>query len=287
TIPTKRRWGHRFARAAIQPRPTTAGITGLKIPPASTMQGFRIGLFLLALFSAVAIVSWPADHADATGSLRIYVLPSAFAAGGNVTDFGVHFDDSPRAAYDYGHSDDAWLHGVLVDSMPLTTRYMYWAEGSCRVRARMQIYDPWAGQWFDDYDRDIDILHLTNRSGATNYTQNVVNNGEYFYKVVGTASTCGTSDAHSHLAMVLSSAVVKTTKSDDTCWAKGSECSVMGGILVKQHANNATWPYGICPGRWAGQYATNKSGGVLDPYQCQSWSARSRSDGTYVFGVYY
>ncbi len=129
----------------------------------------------------------------------------------------------------------------------------------------------------------LDILHLENRPSSSQVTQTFANANDWFYKEVGTEGDCGTEDLHSHLGMILSSVVVKTSKSNDTCWANGSECNVMGGASVKKHLDTSTCP----PGTWSGT-AINKSGGAApDPYRCQTWSAQSRSVDTPTFAVYW
>lgn len=77
-----------------------------------------------------------------------------------------------------------------------------------------------------------------------------------------------------------------TYKSNDTCWAAGSECGVMGRDVRKHATNIPPTPAGECPGRWAGEYQANKSGGVLNPYLCQQWSYVTRTDGTPVFDIH-
>lgn len=255
----------------------------------NAIRALKARLFLLSFFTLVAVIGRPADPASALSG-AFSVMPSAYVGGGNVTHGGLHFDDGSRAAYDFSHSDDAWLRGTVTTTLNNVKRYQYWNEGSCRMRARLQLYDPWTAQWYDDYSADVDILHLNSMPSGTNYSQNFQLTYDWFYKVLGTASTCGTYAAHSHLAMTLSSIVSKTSKSNDTCWANGTECNVMGGASVRVHANNLPPPDGdgaLCKGRWAGGYATNLSGGVLDPYQCQEWSYTTMSDQAAVFTVVY
>lgn len=154
-------------------------------------------------------------------------------------------------------------------------RYMYWENGNCRTRARLQVSLN-GSTWYDDYDLDVNILHLTGRPASTMYTQTLANAGDWYYKTAGTASTCGTGFAHSHLAMQLSSYVVPNfgvSSSVDTCWANGTECLVMPALNPKKHT-------GACPPQytWLGAYASTgspdykRSGTVVQPYECQTWS---------------
>ena len=220
-------------------------------------------------------------------SSKTTIAPSGFSGSGYITDYGLHFDDGSIAAYDYsGGTGEGWLRGTVVDAMPYVSRYLYWDQASCnlsgRVRARLQFYDPYTGMWYDTYDKDVDILHLTNRPSGSQVTQAFANLGDWFYKVVGTESTCGTAQAHSHLGMTLSSTVANTVKANDTCWANGTECNVMGGISVKKHSGSSCPPYS-----WSGQYAINRSGTVVQPYLCQTWSNQSRSVDDPTFAVYW
>lgn len=249
----------------------------------------RIKLFLIGVFALVAIASWPSSSAVKAISGSYSVMPSRWVGGGNVSDAGIHFDDGPFAAYDYGGAADAWLRGMVTQSLTSTRIYTYWAEGDCRVRARLRVWDPWTSTWYWDYTADVDVLHLTNRPSSTSDSQTFVSAGNWFNKIVGTASTCGTDEAHSHLATTLSSYVVKTYKADDTCWGTSTQCAVMNNQSVRTHANNTYYPYDQCPGDWSGSYATNRSGGASGsppyPYACQEWSYKNRSDQNAVYTV--
>lgn len=193
-------------------------------------QGLKLRLFLLSLFTIVAVIGRPSDPVSALSG-AFSVMPSAYVGGGNVTHGGLHFDDGSRAAYDFSHSDSAWLRGTVTTTLNNVKRYQYWNEGSCLMRARLQLYDPWTAQWYDDYSADVHILHLNSMPAGTSYSQNFQLAYYWFYKVLGTASTCGAYAAHSHLAMTLSSMVSKTSKSNDTCWAKWNGVQRYGRCL--------------------------------------------------------
>jgi hypothetical protein len=90
---------------------------------------------------------------------------------------------------------------------------------------------------------------------------------------------------HTHMAMYLSIYVSVTGKPSDTCWANGSQCTVMNR-LVRKHGPTDT----SCPGSTT-TTALNKSGGVGSspswiPYLCQTWSAVSRSPDEAAFDAH-
>ncbi len=223
----------------------------------------------------------------------VQIMPSN-AAGGSQA--GLHFNDGGRAARDFAHSNSAWIRGWLLTpgSHNYIYRFQYWNEGSCRMRARLQVYQ--GGVWENNYDVTVDILHLTDMPAGSQLTQEVDTAGEWFYKTVGTASTCGTSGAHSHLAAFLSYYMTYSNGgSNDTCWANGMECYNVFYPNPRKHHNNSYPPYAECPGYWDGvSYATTgspdymRSGGVgtspnYTPYACQTWSAMSWGSDSSVF----
>jgi hypothetical protein len=238
-----------------------------------------------SLFALVIIAGLRAQPSDALSPGSIDIMPAKYASGGNVVDYGLHYDDGRTGAYDHGFSEPsaAWLRGMVSSAMPYVTRYAYWRELSIPylVRARMQVMDPFYPHSFLwVYDRDVEILHLGSMPSSVSYTQNVQNPGEWLYATVGVSCYCGTTELHAHLGVYTSSIATVRPKADDTCWANGSECNAMGGVWVKAHLNGSTCP----PGTWSGT-AWNRSGGVLQPYLCQTWSERWRTDGTPVFRV--
>lgn len=249
--------------------------------------GIVVSVCLFALLSATA----PASPVKATGGTVVQIMPSS-ATGG--TDSGLHFDDGVLAARDFGHTGDAYIRGMLyANGLNINIRYMYFDAGDCRMRARLQKYV--FGVWSDDYNYDVDILHLTGKPGSTLYTWTVFNPGDWFYSVVGQASTCGTSVTHSHLGMTLGAYVAWTyAGTDDTCWANNTECLVMP-TTPRRHSPRAQTGVS-CPGSWLGEYATSGSpdykrsgrvdqGGVghHDPYECENWSGFSWGSDSVVF----
>lgn len=227
---------------------------------------------------------------NAAGVMTVHVMPSN--AGGG-TQFGMHYDDLPLSARDFSHSNSAWLRGKLVTNPTpaVSVRYMYWDNGNCRVRGRLQKLV--SGTWVDDYSFDVDILHLTDRPPMTSYTQTVTYAQDWFYKAVGTASTCNTGAAHSHLGMTASSYVYWVWGGSlDTCWANSTTLCLPMPASPRRHAPRAITGLD-CKGAWLGQYATTgspdykRSGAVgppnYDPYQCQDWSGVSWGQDSAVF----
>ena len=193
-----------------------------------------------------------------------------------MTAYGVHYDDNPSgAAYDYPQADgsSAWLRGELIGNSN-TSRYMYWNESSCRVRARMQVWDTGTSVWIDIYDYDVDVLHLANMPASTSYTQTFAANGDWFYKTVGTLAQCGTTQYHSHLEVTPSAVVSISAKTNNTCWEDGSYCSI--GTVRKDSGT------GNCPPGTSSGTDAHKSGSVTR-YKCETWSSQSFSDGTSAF----
>jgi len=223
------------------------------------------------LLTVLAIVEWlgQSDPAGATGT-TIEMMPSRYNSGGNVTDYGVHYDDNPGgAAYDYSGSSgtDAWLRGEAVQNLSNTTRYMYWNESSCRVRGRLEKYV--SGSWTDYYDWDVDILHLSNMPTSTQYTQTISTSGDWFDEIVGKDAACGTSQYHSHLEMTPSSVLSIAFKLANTCWSNGSDCNIGN---VKQDDGTTTCPPG------APNNNSVATSGNITRYICETWSAKSYSD---------
>jgi hypothetical protein len=100
-------------------------------------------LFVTVLLTAAAVaVWWPSRDAEAAFGWKFAIMSSDHSDG-SVTEYGLHFDDGSLGAYDYSHYDEAWLRGSVTSSMAYLGRYMYWAQGSCRVRGRFQWYDPY------------------------------------------------------------------------------------------------------------------------------------------------
>lgn len=252
------------------------------------MQSSRLALAILVVALGVWALVSPPPRARAVGATTVQIMPSS-AAGG--TNYGIHYDDGALTARDFSHSNSAWLRGMLyANGLNVPIRYMYWDAGNCRVRGRLQKYV--FGVWSDDYHYDVDILHLNNPPAYTSYTQTVYFAGDWFYKEVGTASTCGTPRAHSHLGMIVSTYVSRAYGgSDDTCWANNQECMTMPA-LPRKHAPRASTGPG-CPGPWMSQYAVagypdyKKSGRTdgpnHDPYACEDWSGFSWGSDTPVF----
>jgi hypothetical protein len=237
----------------------------------------RLWGVLITILALASIDAWLFEsRASATIPGEVWLMPSAYASGGNVTDFGVHYDDSAGgAAYDYSPAGDnnAWLRGELIGNSN-TFRYMYWNQSACRVRARMQVWDTGTSSWLNIYDYDVDILHLDHMPTSTQYTQTFAANGDWFYKVVGlVGDACGTDRAHSHLEVTPSSVVTISSKSNNTCWEDGSYCAI--GTVRKDAGT--TCP----PSTYSGTDA-HKSGPVTT-YRCEEWSSQSFSDGTSAF----
>jgi len=222
--------------------PKSSWSLGTSGPEDIAMSRSLILAILVGTLAITATLSTGKD-AHALAPWMLDTMPSN-SAGGNQA--GLHFDDGTLAARDFTSGDGtAWLRGMLYskgDFSQYYFRYMYWDNGNCRTRARLQISLN-GSTWYDDYDLDVNILHLTNRPASTMYTQTLSNAGHWYYKTAGTASTCGTNNAHSHLAMQLSSYVVPNfavSSSLDTCWANSTECLVMPALNPKKHT-------GACP----------------------------------------
>ena len=254
-------------------------------------------VFVAALAAGIVLLLiaglYTGQRAYAASPWVVQVMPSNSAGGSQA---GLHFNDGGRAARDFAHGNSAWIRGWLLSpgSHSYTFRFQYWAEGSCRTRARLQRLD--GGVWYDDYNVTVDILHLNDLPSGSQYTQEVDTSGEWFYKTVGTASTCGTPGAHSHLAAVLSYYITYSNGvSSDTCWANGMECYNVFYPNPRKHFNNNYAPFAECPGYWDGStYASSgspdykRSGGTgtspdYSPYACQSWSAMSWGSDSSVY----
>jgi hypothetical protein len=232
---------------------------------ASLIVALAFSVTLSTNRDAHALVPWMLD-----------TMPSN-SAGGNQA--GLHFDDGTLAARDFTTGDGtAWLRGMLYTKGNFSQyyfRYMYWDNGNCRTRARLQVSLN-GSTWYDDYDLDVNVLHLINRPTSTLYTQTLWNAGDWYYKTIGTPSTCNTGNAHSHLAMQKSSYVAPNfavSSAVDTCWANGTECVIMPALNPKKH-NSSSCP----PSTWTGYFASTgspdykRSGTVIQPYECQTWS---------------
>lgn len=238
---------------------------------ASRQSRFIYGrLALIAVFLLVAAWQWP-QPARASGS-TIDIMPAAWRSAGTVLDYGLHYDEAGyanRGAYDYSPSDSdyVWLRGRAAENLTLPTRYMYWKESSCLLRARLQRYVSELGDWVDWYQYDLHIRHLENMPQYVSYTSTIYYSGNWFYHVVGDFSDCGLQTGqHAHLSAIPSQYVSVYSKSDDTCWDDNNYCDIGD---VREHVDNS------CPGGdWDG-YAS-KSGDV-DEYICATWQGEWRS----------
>lgn len=237
-------------------------------------------LFALALV-IFGIGRLSGDASALTGT-TIDIKPSIHCGGGNVADYGLHYDESGApafGAYDFsgcgaGVGTNAWPGAQAQIDQIFPARYMYWTESACSVKGRLQRYV--SGSWTDYYDWDVRVLHLANMPQYTSYTQQVTYNGDWLYVVVGTLANCATSQPHAHLSAYLNSSFIVTSKSDDTCWTDSSQCSIG---TVKKHDIYSTCP----PGSW-NTTGTGRSG-TVSQYICETWSLRWRSDQTSVFRV--
>ncbi|GIW13334.1 MAG: hypothetical protein KatS3mg063_2442 [Tepidiforma sp.] len=236
--------------------------------------------------ATVTLASFTAERSAGALATQVWVMPAHQNGGASVADYGLHFDDyAGLGAYDYSGSlslsTPVYVRAMAPVTQAYPVRYWYFLAEDCRVRARMQRLV--AGTWVTDYDHDIDILHVSTASVSSGYTSAVSSAGQWLASVVANPGYCGTSALHLHMAMRPSAYVAVVDKTDDTCWANGSECSVMGGKSVGLHGPSAT----SCPGYRVGS-TINRSGGVgyspsWIPYSCQNWSLRWRSPDTPAF----
>lgn len=213
-------------------------------------------------------------------------MPAISTGGGSLAEYGLHYDEAgnpEKGAYDYSATTgtDAWLRGTAADNQLFSARYMYWQEGNCRVRARLQRFIN--GAWQDYCDWDAHVLHLNNMPTQTSYTQTVTWAGDWLYKVVGKVAHCATTQDHVHLSASIGASFAVVPKSNDTCWSDSSQCSI--GRVRKHDPTPTNNP--CPPGRTIAvptRTPVTKSGNVTQ-YICETWSLSWRTDQTAAFEI--
>jgi hypothetical protein len=241
-----------------------------------------ISLRVAALLALVAVtaMNWPiGTQANSYGPLAI--MPAIHTGGGALSEFGLHFDeaDSEMGAYDYsaGGGTNAWIRARANGDQPFPTRYKYWKESDCDVRARLQLQI--SGVWYDYYQYDLRLIHVYRTSPGTQHTQAVQYTNDWLYHSVGQvvyAPACppNTGD-HVHLSGRVHGDgwLVIGPKSNDTCWSDSVQCNTVMSMFKRLHS--------FCPSSWSGW--TQQRSGTVAQYICATWQLMTRDDETAAF----
>lgn len=234
---------------------------------------FSLRLAVLIVLISAALTNWPENRANAgLPTTKVSLLPALTA--GSIKDYGLHFDEGGASygAYDYSGTTGTavYLRGKADEYQTFSARYKYRNFGSCGVEAVLQRYID--GSWTDIANFDQHYLHLGNRPGSTwQYSQAITHEGNQYSKQVGTIALCGTAEAHAHHSAHLGGTISAAGKSNDTCWANGSQCNI--GEVRKHYTcsqSNGTDP---------------STSGNITQYICETWSAEWRSSSITAFQI--
>lgn len=258
------------------------------------MRWLIVRFTLIATFIAVAAWAWgPTTTRAAYGPLDI--MPSIYDNGNPVSDFGLHFDESPSSTttwggYDYSAADtvwgttNVWVRGEAAGDQFYATRMEYWQLNTCEEVVRLERYEDVSGtwQWYEVWQDTFHLIHIAPTDPYLDYTTSVQYAGDWYDVVVGKTNNCSiTKGAHSHLSTDMAQTptyVQILSKSNTTCWSDGTQCNTYMPTGSYRKFSSCSASSGT---------DSHKSGTVFSPdeYECEIWSGVARTSETPGFIV--